>query len=116
MILLALKYLCLQYFVLFLFRHISNVLLNRFLFFGTIVLILLRHLADEVHVLCMFTQDGVEVPSRVATQHDVGTTTSHVGSDGHCSTTPRLCDNLRLTLVMFCIQHIVWYALPVEQL
>src|SRR6266567_2727841 len=105
MILLALANLCLQYFVLFLFRHVSDVLLDRFLFFRTFVFILLWHLTDEVHMLC-----------RVATQHDVGTTTSHVGSDGHCSTTPRLCDNLRLTLVMFCIQHIVWYALPVEQL
>jgi hypothetical protein len=26
-----------------------------------------------------------------------------------------LCDNLRLTLMMFCIQHIVRYTLPVEQ-
>src|SRR5947208_15502391 len=116
MILLTFTYLYLQYFVLFLFRHIGDVLLNRVLFIGSIVLLLLWHLADEVHMLCMFTQDGVEVPSRVATQPDVGTTTSHVGSDVHCSTTPRLCDNLRLTLVMFCIQHIVWYALPVEQL
>src|SRR6266852_6171763 len=116
MILLTFTYFYLQYFVLFLFRHIGDVLLNRFLFFGTIVLILLWHLADEVRVLCMFTQDGVKVTGWITSQQDVGTTAGHVGGNGHCSTTSSLRDNLCLTLVMLCIQNIVSYALPVEQL
>ena len=42
----------------------------------------------------------------VAAQHNIGTTASHVGGDGDGPLLTGLCDDLCLTLVVLCVQHI----------
>ena len=43
----------------------------------------------------------------VSTEHDVGTAASHVGGDGNCGETTRLCDNRGFASVVLGIQNLV---------
>ena len=86
--------------VLLFFRHIGEVLLDGLLFLKAIVFILHRHVTNKIDLLGMFAQNGIEVANRIAAQHDVGTTTRHVGGNGDGAAATRLRDNLRLTFVV----------------
>ena len=43
----------------------------------------------------------------VSTEHDVGTTTSHVRRNGHCALTASHCDDLRFTRVLLGVQDLL---------
>src|SRR5712691_5807408 len=115
-ILFALMNLLLEEFALLLLGHILDVLLNRPFFLCAFILSALWHLANVADVLGVFPQDTVEVARRVATQQDVSTATGHVCGDGDCAAASGLCNNLCLTLVVLCVEHIVCCPLPIEQL
>ena len=40
-------------------------------------------------------------------QLDIGTTAGHVGSDGNCPMLSGFCDDLRLHLMILCVQHVM---------
>ncbi len=44
----------------------------------------------------------------IASQHDVGTPASHVGSNGYLTNPPGLGHYLRFFFMVFCIQHLMW--------
>src|SRR5712692_5235453 len=106
-ILFALANFLLEEFGFLFFGHVVNIFLNSFLFVGPFVRALLWHLANVVYSLSMFAQDSIKVTSRIAPQQNVGTSTSHVGSNSHCPTATCLGHDLCLTLVMFCVEHVV---------
>src|SRR6266487_1490833 len=115
-ILFALMYLLLEEFLLLILGHIFEVLLNRLFPIDTIIFSILRHVADVVNALGMLTQNTIKVAFCVATQQDVGTTTSHIGSNRYSSATSGLRHNLRLTLVIFRIQNVMRNTLQIEQM
>ena len=50
----------------------------------------------------------------VAAQHDVGASACHIGGDRHGARASRLGNDIRLTLMVLGIQHIVLYSLCLE--
>src|SRR5579859_2413407 len=110
-ILLALLDLRLQEFVLFGLAHIGDIFLDGLFLLGTLVLVMIWHLANIIDVLGMFAQNTVEVALGVAAQQDIGTTTGHIGSNRHGAATPGLRHNLGLFFVMLGVEDIVWNAL-----
>ena len=51
----------------------------------------------------------------IATEHDVGASTRHVGGHGHGARRARLRDHIRLALVLLGVEHVVWNALAIEK-
>ena len=54
-------------------------------------------------------------PSRITTEHDVGTATGHVGGDRHCAAATRLRNDGRLALMLLCIQDVVGNPFALQQ-
>src|SRR5260370_6272910 len=115
-VLFALTDFLLEEFVPLLLGHTLDVLPDRLFFFCTLVFGRLWNVADVVYTLGMPAQDGIEVAGGIAPQHDIGTTAGHVVRNGDCTAAPRLGDNLRLTLVVFRVEHVMWHALFIEEI
>ncbi len=59
--------------------------------------------ASSSGILAQGPQFGVEATA----EHDVGTTAGHIGGDGYRARATGLCDDMRLALMLFGIQHFV---------
>src|SRR5436190_19360508 len=101
MILFALAYLLLEKLILLLVCHVRNVLLDGFFLLRSLILSLLGHVVNIVNTFGIFAHNALFKPIWIASQHNIGATTSHVGRDGDCAAPSRLGDNLGFTLVMF---------------
>ena len=53
---------------------------------------------------------------KIATQHNVGTTTCHIGGHGNHAWLTRLRHNIGFALMLFGIQDIVFQALLIQQM
>ena len=51
----------------------------------------------------------------VTAQHNVGTTTSHVGCDGYRTVLTSLCNDFCFFLMIFCVEHLMLDAMAFEQ-
>src|SRR5260370_31165092 len=114
MILFTLAHLLLEKFILLLISHVFDVFLVCLFLLRPIIISVFRHFADIVNAFGIFAQNAFFETIWIATQQDIGTTTSHVGSNGYSTATSRLGYNLRLTLVIFPIGDIVSSTLQLE--
>src|SRR3984893_11870582 len=60
--------------------------------------------------------DGVDLRLRTAAEHDVRAAARHVGGDRDRTGTPGLGDDVRLTLMLFGIEHLVRDLLAMKKL
>src|SRR5260370_26317940 len=116
MIFFTLAYLLLEKFILLLISHVCDVFLDSLFLLRPLILSVFRHFADIVNAFGIFAQNAFFETIWITTQQDIGTTTSHVGSNGYSTATPRLGYNLRLTLVIFRIEDIVRNTLQIEHM
>ena len=87
------------------------------LFFVEALIFVARgHLSDIVNLLGVLAQDVLKVASGITTEHNVGTTTSHVRGDSDGSTAPGLGNDLSFTLMMLGIKDAMRDTLPIKLL
>ena len=65
--------------------------------------------------LLVILGDALEFLVEIATEHDVGTTASHVGGDGYRTGAARIGDDLGLAFMLFGVQHLMLDAGLLEQ-
>ena len=65
-------------------------------------------------LFCRLVLDPRELGFKVSAQHNIGSTTRHIGCDGDHTRTASLRNNLRFLFVVFSVQHLVLDARLLE--
>src|SRR5436305_450605 len=116
MVFFAFACLVLQERIFLLLRHILEIFLDRFFLLVTLIRGTHRHVADIIDLLDVFTQNTLKKASGVTTKQNVCTTTSHIRRDSYRAATSSLGDNLRFTLVILRVQHIMSDSFSIKQI